>query len=98
WPGGLGFGGERDGGGGVFDRVDEVDDAEPVWWPDGAGLLGVGGVEADDGVEVGHASALQFGDLAVGDLDRVRVKAVSAGPMAEVSFDGDAGASPQFAG
>src|SRR5690606_13398081 len=69
-PGGMGFGGEGDGGGGVFDRVDQVDDAEPVRGPDGAGLVGVGGVEADDGMEVGHATALQLGDLAVGDPDR----------------------------
>ena len=51
--------------GGVFDGVDQVAEPEPVGRGQDRGrVVGVGAVEADDGVEVHDAAALHLGDLA----------------------------------
>ena len=54
-------------------------------------------VERDDDVQVDDGPALELGRPAIGELDRGRVDATLLGSSLEEAFDGDAGASPQFA-
>ena len=59
------------------------------------GMGGVEAVEAEDGVEVDQAAALELGHLGVGQLDP---HAVGLGELVEAAADADDGAAPQLGG
>src|SRR5262249_4940421 len=82
------LGGERDGAGGVLDRVDQVADTDAGRGRQDRVLVGrVGTVQADDRVEVHHGASLHLGGLAVAPADLIGRDAPSASRAAHVLAD-----------
>src|SRR5262249_15092971 len=84
-------GGEADGAGGVLDRVGQLSRVQASGWgQDRRLVVPVVAVEADDEVQVDHGASLEFGRLAVGQLQGIgRVSECDRSALQE-PFDGDA--------
>jgi hypothetical protein len=88
--------GEAGGGDGVGEGLVQIGGGDSRWRGEGdVGVVGVEGVEAEQGVEVDESAGLVFGDFGKGQAQR---DAVGFTELGQGAVSGNGSASPQFGG